>query len=61
MHRFTGFQENVLEEAKQMSGTGTAIQPPGDKPVIINNVIRPFDGKSEVDRQRATEILDYVV
>lgn len=28
---------------------------------VVNNVVRPFRGESEVDRRRATEILDYIV
>jgi hypothetical protein len=44
-----------------MSGYGRAIQPPGDKARIVNNRVKPFDAKEEIDRERATEILDYVV
>jgi len=44
-----------------VSGKGLAISPPKDRNKIVNNVIKTFKGESEQDRQRATEILDFIV
>ena len=34
---------------------------PSDRPHVVNNVLRTFRANSEVDRQRATQILDYII
>ena len=43
-----------------MTGRGISVAPPIDRPIVINNVIKHFSGK-ELDRSRATEILDYII
>jgi hypothetical protein len=50
-----------LDPVVQISGKGSSVSPPIDRPYVINNVIKPFKANSEVDRQRATQILDYII
>lgn len=38
----------------QLSGRGVSISPPKDRPLVINNVLKPFIAQSEKDRLRAT-------
>jgi len=54
-------ETDILEPVPQVSGRGVSISPPQDRPYVINNVIKPFRATSEVDRQRATQILDYII
>ena len=51
----------MMAPVTQISGKGAAIDPPTDRPFVINNVIKPFKATSEIDRQRATQILDYII
>ena len=51
----------LLAPVPQISGRGKAVSPPTDRQVVINNVIKPFEGKSEEDRRRATQILDFII
>ena len=52
---------DILAPVPQISGRGEAVSPPKDRPRVVNNVIRPFEGRSEEDRRRATQILDYII
>ena len=54
-------ETDILEPVPQVSGRGISISPPRDRPYVINNTIKPFRATSEVDRQRATQILDYII
>ena len=50
-----------MKPVTQISGRGASVEPPIDRPYVINNVIKPFKASQEVDRQRATQILDYII
>jgi hypothetical protein len=52
---------DFLDPVTQLQGKGASVSPPIDRPYVINNVIRPFKAESEVHRQRATQILDYII
>lgn len=46
--------KTVLEPVAQIKGKGKAVALPVDVGQVINNVVKPFNGKSEIDRTRAT-------
>ena len=52
---------DILDPVAQISGKGASVSPPLDRPYVINSVIKPFRANSEIDRQRATQILDYII
>jgi hypothetical protein len=54
-------ETDILDPVPQLSGRGVSVSPPQDRPYVINNVIKSFRATSEVDRQRATQILDYII
>ena len=56
-----GFSGELLSPVKQISGRGLSVEPPFDRPMVINQVVKPFKASSEIDRQRATAILDYII
>lgn len=45
-----GDDTDMMAPVTQISGRGTAIEPPTDRPFVINNVIKPFKATSEIDR-----------
>jgi hypothetical protein len=51
----------VLEAAPNLFGRGLFIHTTPEKSVVINNVLKSFKATSEVDRERATQILDYII
>ena len=51
----------MLTTVPQISGRGQASKPYDNQPVIINNVVKPFQATSEEDRRRATLVLDYII
>lgn len=52
---------DILQPVPQISGRGEAVSPPRDRPIVINNVVKPFRGGSEEDRRRATNIMDFII
>jgi hypothetical protein len=38
-----------------------AICPPSDRSHAMNNTLKSLDATSEIDRQRGTQILDYLI
>jgi hypothetical protein len=54
-------ETDILDPVSQISGKGASVSQPLDRPYVINSVIKPFSASSEIDRQRATQILDYII
>lgn len=52
--------DELVSEVPTMQGKGVSVELPTDIGKVINNVVKPF-GNNEINRQRATQILDFII
>jgi hypothetical protein len=52
---------SILNSVPQIKGRGVSVELPTDRGKVVNSVVKPFAGTSEIHRQRATQILDYII
>jgi len=52
---------SLVAQVPKIGGRGISVEPPRDRPNIVNTVVKPFAANSELDRLRATQILDFII